>query len=755
MNGTPLAGLWADAVAGVCVAAAVAAPAATHAARLDPAAPTLVADADQASLTPTRLTAAARLVAERHVAASRAAAAARDVAEAAAAAAAYAGSHRAAAAAAALKDAVAALRRADAWLADAAAAVSAAPFDAKDPALVAAALAVARAAWGGPPPRAPSRDDVDAASDAVWSAASPALRRFLVDVVMRAAVADAAPRIPGRDRPDARLGANRGFVASARHPEPPGAISVAVCALDAAARAVVSSDAAGTTPETLAIVVPSLAAATCDVVAPPPPPPDPRRAAPPEMRTVAAPTVRIAAYRFVSAVVDARPSVTRAHLRRDAEDPIPSGDYLRAPEGPPARVADAAATIVVDVAVKCAVAEVAAAAGYAGAKAAEEEAKRGGGGVGGDGGGGEGGGVEDVPKNVPFSDVPKNVPKNASSSSSSLYSSADADATRRALRLLLGAHPNAGAMDEVSRRFESPTNPRRAHPRYSRESRVAAVGAAGKGTLDLARDCSVGRDVDAAVAGLEFMATVARASPEGASTIAATLAVVAAALREPASDANAKRACAPAANAVWAAVREAAETNTRANGVPIVVPPPPPPPPPDVGYRAGAGIGAAAPGLTGLTVVAPPPPKTPWPADAPLHVSFARIATASDTSTSVSVIGAVVRREPPSGTKSLKNPKTGRSYDMLFVTLADHTGARCRAQLIGKKARAAAATLEQAAGGAGGIGEERRVVVGVCGVIPQRRATNTQTGAAVAAVWDPKETCVLVVNPEHAAAKKL
>ena len=126
MNGTPLAGLWADAVAGVCVAAAVAAPAATHAARLDPAAPTLVADADQASLTPTRLTARGAIGRRRHVAASRAAAAARDVAEAAAAAAAYAGSHRAAAAAAALKDAVAALRRADAPLADAAAAVSAA-----------------------------------------------------------------------------------------------------------------------------------------------------------------------------------------------------------------------------------------------------------------------------------------------------------------------------------------------------------------------------------------------------------------------------------------------------------------------------------------------------------------------------------------------------------------------------------------------------------------------------------------------------
>lgn len=100
----------------------------------------------------------------------------------------------------------------------------------------------------------------------------------------------------------------------------------------------------------------------------------------------------------------------------------------------------------------------------------------------------------------------------------------------------------------------------------------------------------------------------------------------------------------------------------------------------------------------------------------------------------------------------MENPKTGRSYDMLFVTLADHTGARCRAQLIGKRARAAAATLEEAVGGGGG--EERRVVVGLCGVTPQRRPTNKPAAAAVA-VWDPKEECVLVVNPEHPAARKL
>jgi hypothetical protein len=42
--------------------------------------------------------------------------------------------------------------------------------------------------------------------------------------------------------------------------------------------------------------------------------------------------------------------------------------------------------------------------------------------------------------------------------------------------------------------------------------------------------------------------------------------------------------------------------------------------------------------------------------------------------TKLSVIGAVVSRDPSSGVKSLTNPKSGKAYDMLFLTLADHTG---------------------------------------------------------------------------------
>ena len=73
-------------------------------------------------------------------------------------------------------------------------------------------------------------------------------------------------------------------------------------------------------------------------------------------------------------------------------------------------------------------------------------------------------------------------------------------------------------------------------------------------------------------------------------------------------------------------------------------------------------------------------------------------------------VGAVVGREPTTGTKQLQNPKTGRSYDMVFLTLADHTGSRVWAQLIGKKARECARALD---GGGGGGG---RVVVALCGV---------------------------------------
>ena len=62
-------------------------------------------------------------------------------------------------------------------------------------------------------------------------------------------------------------------------------------------------------------------------------------------------------------------------------------------------------------------------------------------------------------------------------------------------------------------------------------------------------------------------------------------------------------------------------------------------------------------------------------------------------------------RDPPAGTKVVTNPKTQRAYDMLFITLGDHTGARIRAQLIGRPAKRAAAALDAERGGGRGGGE--------------------------------------------------
>ena len=121
-----------------------------------------------------------------------------------------------------------------------------------------------------------------------------------------------------------------------------------------------------------------------------------------------------------------------------------------------------------------------------------------------------------------------------------------------------------------------------------------------------------------------------------------------------------------------------------------------------------------------------------------------------------SVIGAVVSRDPATGTRQLKNPKSGRTYDMLFLTLADHTGTRVKAQLIGKKARACASALD-GGGGEGGGGGGGRVVIGLCGVLTQDRRPGSSGGggATVATVWDPKEESTLVIRPDHPMALKL
>ena len=91
---------------------------------------------------------------------------------------------------------------------------------------------------------------------------------------------------------------------------------------------------------------------------------------------------------------------------------------------------------------------------------------------------------------------------------------------------------------------------------------------------------------------------------------------------------------------------------------------------------------------------------------------------------------------------------------MVFLTLADHTGKRVKAQLLGEKAKKCAETLDrvesQSIGGS-------RTVVGLCDVLP-RATVGGSSGAPsskTAVVWDPKETSVFVCRPEHALASKL
>ena len=143
---------------------------------------------------------------------------------------------------------------------------------------------------------------------------------------------------------------------------------------------------------------------------------------------------------------------------------------------------------------------------------------------------------------------------------------------------------------------------------------------------------------------------------------------------------------------------------------------------------------------------------SPWPASASKHASFADVAALCAAARSgdaaakrarVSVIGAMVAKDPAFGVKLLQNPKTQKAYDMLFLTLADHTGARCKAQLLGAKARDVAAKLDARFGNRSGA----RVVVGLCDVSPR--------AGAAAAVWDPKEESVFVLRPEHPAASRL
>ena len=380
--GTPLACQWADAVAAVGAAAAAHLASTLHkapahdggarahggSAHAQGSTGTVWVNSQQPQQQQqqTRLTLVLLHVAERHAAATAAAAAAASAATAAAAASAYAGSFRATAAAAMSTAAEASLVRANTWLGDGFAAVSAV-FSPHDVSLVASLAALVHTAWERPPPRAPHHAAIDTAADAVWSRSSPPLRRYIVSACMRRALQRARPS-PGGG------GAAVGHQGNGMYA--PGVIAAAVGALRAAGRVLIEAERIGSVPETCAELLPLLMAPLLDALQPPPLPPNPARSAVPVSVSVAAPAVRIAIYGFLRAVVAVHPSLV-----------YPSGgcgggsggrggsvaaDYLRGGSGEiiPTEILSAAAGSLFEAATRAAVAEAAAASGFRGAAAA-------------------------------------------------------------------------------------------------------------------------------------------------------------------------------------------------------------------------------------------------------------------------------------------------------------------------------------------------------------------------------------------------
>ena len=349
------------------------------------------------------------------------------------------------------------------------------------------------------------------------------------------------------------------------------------------------------------------------------------------------------------------------------------------------------------------------------------------------------------------------------------FDATDAAEANQALRAALGQPPAlGGAMDRAMRSFRAPScapggdsfdgtsDARGSGPggffvgysapgHHSRHHNVNAG-------LSSNADAPVGKDVDAAAAAIRFLASLARVGVGNARRIR-TVAVPAlrGALGDDAGARVARTQLASAATELWTACDEPMGT------FPIVAGQS------DICVGRGIRTGGEHEPARGTprsdqhvqhdqhVQIARERLRTPWPGDGGEPVSFSALPTLArdkflDGNGKVSVIGAVVAREPPRGTRRLQNPKTGRSYDMAFVTLGDHRGARVKAQLIGKKAKSVADVLDREGGDCG------RVVLGLIGMTPQDRPGK---GGVIATVWDPKEECRIVLRPDHPLALKL
>ena len=571
------------------------------------------------------------------------------------------------------------------------------------------------------------------------------------------------------------------------HMYPPGAVAAALGTIKTAARLLTRAEINGSLPETVFGSFCVFASALLDATFPPPPPPDPRRSAPPSGAQAAPPAVRRAAYAYFAELAARAPGACGETDREDLSRDFGKREHLRAFwQAPPLNVVEGAVRASLRAAVTFAACEVAAASGFAGAREAATQAN---GSVQTNASGAHEASLETSFENKDAAEGLAGVPptrfESVESSVDKMARSARATA-RGALRGLLGAHPNSGAYDEVLRRFKPSSVSANdafsfgSHNASSHTKDHTTGSRVGDGAV--ARDVPAGKDFDAADAALEFLRDYASVSSDAAAHVAKrAFPLLTGALSEHGAG-NLRRYTRVNALALWEVVNERLRDRSD------VVVPAAPPTPPEANLQ---NVSGKTNGQTNVTVVrssrdalnhrnhvnartgglngnvpfrgggrtnseSSTTLKSPWPSSASSPLAFgdvkvlcqkAHAGDAAAKKTKLSVIGAVVSRDPSSGVKSLTNPKSGKAYDMLFLTLADHTGARCKAQLLGARAKAAAAALDASLGSLGGAHAVARVVVGLCDVSPR--------GGDAAAVWDPKEESVFVLRPEHPAASRL
>ena len=741
------------------------------------------------SVAASRFTAMTHVIAARHAHITAVVSSAEAVAASALAAAAYAGSARAEAAAASRARNARSTSRSTQRAAVVGARELFSPsrrgsqtesYDPRDdPPLVGAVVALTHALWERGPPRAPTETARDAAADVFFEDAFSfsetsretddgrgALASFVLSAVFRRALVRCVPNRVLMDddtrdttisnqQPAIGFAMNASSVTHGGHMYPPGATSAALGTIRVARRLLSTSELRGSLPETIAGTFPVIASALLDATHPPPPPPDPRRSAPPSGAQAAPPAVRRAAYGYFADLAARAPGACGDAASDEASLSFRAGvetrEYLRAfPVAPPPRVVDAAVRAALRAAVTFAACEVAAASGFKGALEAARtvalaEARA--------------HGFED------------GALTNVSVDERARRARAEA---RRALRGLLGAHPSSGAHEEVLRRFKPPAVRHDSGVFGHQKPPTADRGPIADGAV--ARDAPAGKDFDAANAALAFLRAYASVSRDASEVVRRdAFPILSGALSEHGAG-NARRYTRANVVALWDATRERLRSSGARGGDDASLPLAPlPPAPPEaasgaprrvadsthvvrssrdaLNHRNGRAHALSAQNFSLEKDPRVEEKKSPWPSSASAPATFANVSVLCDAArrgdadarrTKVSVIGAVVSKDPAVGVKSLKNPKTGKAYDMAFLTLADHTGARCAAQLLGAKARAAAAILDAILEKKSGA----RVVVGLCDVSPR-------AGGAKCAVWDPKETSAFVLRPEHPAASRL